>query len=206
MSTNYYAKIIPSKKRKKELFDAIEADDFSLINKLTSEMYGSLMKDWDSNELIGGVVHLGKASGGWKFLWNPNIYLVRNGHSVKTEIEPGHYSYKWIEEPNTAKYLYPLTKKGIKAFIDREDVVIYDEYGEKQDKEEFWDMAIHWTTWQGKEAWDADSYHKAHFTEREWSCKSEFTDLLEMEGFELSEYKSDFFSDGLRFATSTEFS
>ena len=32
MSTNYYAHIIPSKERKKELHDAIEANDFSLIS------------------------------------------------------------------------------------------------------------------------------------------------------------------------------
>ena len=28
MGTNYYARIIPSKERKKELYDAIEANDF----------------------------------------------------------------------------------------------------------------------------------------------------------------------------------
>lgn len=67
MGTNYYAYIIPSKERKKELCEAIEANDFHLIQQLTNEMYGRLERNFD-NELIGGEVHLGKASGGWKFL------------------------------------------------------------------------------------------------------------------------------------------
>ena len=134
MGTNYYAKIIPTRERKKELHDAIDADDFSLVQKLVDEMYGNLSLDYcDTSNLTGGVVHLGKRSGGWKFLWNPNVYVVRNGHSEWTET-PGGKSSRWIPEPDTPLYLYPLTKEGIKAFIDREDVVIYDEYGEEQDK------------------------------------------------------------------------
>ena len=46
MSTNYYARIIPSKKRKKELYNAIEVDDFPLINKLIDEMYNSIRVDY----------------------------------------------------------------------------------------------------------------------------------------------------------------
>jgi hypothetical protein len=72
-------------------------------------------------------------------------------------------------------------------------------------------MAINWTTWKDlktgevSEAWDAESYHREHPTERQWSCKNEYTDFLESLGYKLSEDKSDFYSDGLRFATSTEF-
>lgn len=212
MGTNFEAKIIPSKKRKKELHDAIDKNDFSLITKLTSEMYGSAQMNWDTNEIEGGIIHLGKRSGGWKFLWNPNIYQVRNGHSELIDNPDGSRSSRWIPEPDTAKYLYPLTKKGIKEFIDRKDVEVYDEYGEKQDKEEFWEMAINWTTWEDpktgeiKEAWDADSYDAAYPNERHFSCRNEYTDFLEDLGYKLSKYKSDFYSDGLRFATTTEFS
>ena len=39
MGCNYYARIIPSKERKKELHDAIEANDFNLIIRLKTEMY-----------------------------------------------------------------------------------------------------------------------------------------------------------------------
>lgn len=212
MGTNYYAHIIPSKKRKKELIDAIEANDFSLIEKLTAEMYGSVKMYWGTDEIEGGVVHLGKRSGGWKFLWNPNVFQIRNGHSELIDNPDGSRSSRWIPEPDTAKYLYPLTKRGIKKFIDRKDVEVYDEYGEKQDKEEFWDMAINWTTWEDhetgevKEAWDADSYDKEFPNERKFSCRNEYTDFLESLGYKLSTYKSDFYSDGLRFSTSTEFS
>ena len=130
MGTNFYAHIIPTKKRKKELQDAIKANDFHLITKLTSEMYDRIRKSWDSDDLDGGEVHLGKMSAGWKFLWNPNVYVVRHGHREDYQDAEGHSCTRWIEDPDTACYLYPLTKKGIKAFIDREDVIVYDEYGE----------------------------------------------------------------------------
>lgn len=212
MGTNYLAHIIPSKKRKKELIDAIKADDFSLVSKLTNEMYGSVQMNWDIDDFSGGVVHLGKRSGGWKFLWNPNVAIVRHGHSEWTEHPDGSKSSRWITEPSTLNYLYPLTKKGIKAFIDREDVVIYDEYDEKQDKEDFWNMAINWTTWTDHvtgetiEAYDSDSYYDDHPREAYYPLNSELIDMLEKEGYKLSRLHHDFYSDGLRFSTSADFS
>ena len=212
MGTNYEARIIPSKKRKKELIDAIKADDFTLIGKLREEMYDSIHMDWNTDSIEGGIVHLGKASGGWKFLWNPNVFVIRNGHSEWIDNPDGSRSSRWIHEPDTMKYLYPLTKKGIKAFIDREDVVIYDEYDEKQDKEEFWKMAIGWTKWkdpdtgQMVEAWDSDTYYDEHPREAYYQVNNEITDMLIQEGYKLSELHDDFYSDGLRFSTSTEFS
>ena len=59
MSTNYYAKIIPSKERKKELHDTIEANDFPLINKLMDEMYNPIRVEYGEAYITGGVVHLG---------------------------------------------------------------------------------------------------------------------------------------------------
>ena len=206
MGTNYYLRKIPSKERKKELYDAIGANDYSLIDKLKVEMYNSIQLD-DNNNIIGGEIHLGKRSGGWKFLWNPNIFMIRSGH-----MEDYNGRRIYVPDPSIPKYTYPLTKKGIKEFIDREDVEIYDEYGEKQDKEEFWNMAINWTTWKDhetgevKEAWDADSYDKEFPKENKFSCQNEYTDFLESLGYKLSFYKADFYSDGLRFSTSTEFS
>ena len=210
MGTNYYARVIPTHKRKEELKEAIDANDFPIITEMTSILYNSF-HPYDMDDTIQGVIHLGKRSGGWKFLWNPNIYRIRNGHSELTDNPDGSRSSRWIPEPDTSYYVYPLTKEGIKSFIDRPDIEIYDEYGEKQDKEEFFKMAINWTTWKdpktGKvsEAWDAESYHRDHPTERQWSCKNEYTDFLESLGHHLSQYKSDFYSDGLRFATSTDF-
>ena len=206
MGTNYYAKIIPSHERKKELHDAIEANDFPLINKLTNELYGPIEKDWDTDEIIGGVVHLGKASGGWKFLWNPNVFVIRHGH-----MEDVNGTRKYISDPDTALYTYPLTKKGLKEFIDREDVLIYDEYDELQDKEEFWKMAIEWGYDKKDKGWDAGSYEVWERKEKgnyhSYPVTGELTDLLKAEGYKfISSSNSDFYSDGLRFAGFTEFS
>ena len=205
MGTNFYARIIPTKERKKELHDAIDENNISRVQTLVHEMYDSIYMDYGEDEIKGGCVHLGKRSGGWKFLWNPNIFQVRNGHSEWIDHGDGSRSSRWIPEPDTAKYVYPLTKEGLKAFIDREDVEIYDEYGELQDKEEFFQEALDWTKWNGEEAWDSDSYYKDNPSEHRWSCRNEYTDFLEDLGYELSEYKADFYSDGLRFSTSTDF-
>ena len=201
MGCNYYAHIIPSKERKKELHDAIEAGDFSLINKLKDEMYGSIQLD--DNEIIGGEVHLGKLSHGWKFLWNPNVFVIRQGH-----LEDSPTGRRYVPDPSIPKYLYPLTKQGLHDFIFREDVLVYDEYGEKQDKEEFWKFALEWGQSDG---WDAASYEKKyereHGTYTQFPVTGELTDLLRQEGYKFTSYSnSDFYSDGLRFAGFTEFS
>ena len=198
MSCNYYARIIPSKERKKELYDAIEANDFHLIKKLTDEMYGCLEKNFDNDKLIGGEVHLGKTSCGWKFLWNPNVFVVRNGH-----IEKVNGSRMFVPNPDTPLYLYPLTKQGLHDFIFREDVLIYDEYEELQDKEEFWQMAL---TFGQENGWDAAGYEK-EYHEYVYPVTGELTDLLKAEGYQFTSMSnSDFYSDGLRFAGYTDFS
>ena len=202
MSTNFFARIIPSHERKKELHDAIDSNDFRLINRLMIEMYDPIRNDWDVDEIIGGEVHLGKCSAGWKFLWNPNVFVVRNGHSKKIEMEPGCYRYEWIAEPDTPKYLYPLTKQGLHDFIFRDDILIYDEYDELQDKKEFWKMALKWGK---KDGWDAASYEK-EYPDHCYKLDSDLINLLEKEGYKFSSWtRSDFYSDGLRFSSSTDF-
>ena len=197
MSTNYYCHIIPSKKRKKELYDAIEANHVSLIDKLKTEMYDSIQLNYD-NEIIGGKVHLGKISCGWKFLWNPNVFVVRQGH-----LEDSPSGRRYVPDPSIPKYFYPLTKKGLHDFIFRKDVEVYDEYGEKQNKEEFWKEALEWGQSDG---WDAAAYEK-EYKEHIYPVTGELTDLLKQEGYKFtSSSNSDFYSDGLRFAGFTEFS
>ena len=200
MGTNYYARVIPTKERKKELYDAIEANDFRLVEKLTAEMYGSIRMEYGEDYVIGGVVHLGKRASGWKFSWNPNVFVVRHGH-----LEDTPHGRAWVEEPSTAIYVYPLTKQGIKEFIDRKDVLIYDEYEELQDKEEFWKMALEWGYEDGNEGWDAAAYEKER-PNHHYAITGELTDLLISEGYEFTSWThSDFYSDGLRFAGFTEF-
>ena len=200
MGTNYYARIIPSKERKKELHDAIEANDFPSINKLKEEMYDSIRMEYGEEKIIGGVVHLGKRSCGWKFCWNPNVFVVRQGHCEDTP----YGTRIWVEEPSTGKYLYPLTKTVIHDFIFREDVLIYDEYDELQDKEEFWNMALSWGYEEGNEGWDSASYEEKHTS---YPITGELTDFLKKKGYKFtSNTNSDFYSDGLRFAGFTYFS
>ena len=67
MGTNYYARILPDKKKKKYLKKLIDENQFFKIQEVVQEMYG------ESGEYIpGAVIHLGKRSSGWKFLFNPN--------------------------------------------------------------------------------------------------------------------------------------
>ena len=215
MGTNYYARIIPKAEDIKELKTYIDLNSFTSIKLKVDKLYDTF-KPYSMNDIPSGVIHLGKRSAGWKFLWNPNIYLIRNGHSEWIDMGDGTRKGKWIVEPNTAYYIYPLTKEGIKSFIDREDIEIYDEYDEKQDKEEFWKMATEWITWtnpitgETREAWDSNSYDeyesKNNPSYTSYSCKGEYTYLLESQGFKItSRNYSDFYSDGLRFATNTDF-
>ena len=203
MGTNYYAHIIPPHYRKSDLCEAIELNNFKLIRELTDEMYSSIRMEY--GKIIGGTVHLGKRSGGWKFLWNPNVLIIRNGHIEWEESSEGKLG-RWIPEPSHLKYLYPLTKEGIKAFIDRDDIIIYDEYDEYQDKDDFWQMAL---AWGQKDGYDAASYEEHEEKEggyRQYPITGELTDLLIDEGYKFTSYSnSDFYSDGLRFAGFTEF-
>ena len=204
MGTNYYLRKIPTKERKKELCDLINSDNFEDVKKQIQNTYGNY--EVIGGEPTGGVIHLGKRSGGWKFLWNPNVYVVHNGHCETKEIEPGHTSITWVEEPSTLYYTYPLTKVGIKEFIDNPCFELYDEYGEKQDKDEFFKMALEWTTWGDKEAWDSKIYEEEN-PRYIYPLKSELINLLKQEGFKMnSKSNSDFYSDELRFSTYTEFS
>lgn len=205
MGCNYYAKIIPTKERKRELYDAIKANDFHLIEQLTKEMYGRIQRSYDNDEIIGGEVHLGKASGGWKFLWNPNVFVIRNGH-----FEDKNHTRTWVEDPPTALYMYPLTKQGLHDFIFMGDVLVYDEYHELQDKEEFWQMALSWGYGEN-EGWDAASYETYEREQNnyysEYPIAGELTDFLKSEGYKFTSWtNSDFYSDGLRFAGFIDFS
>lgn len=199
MGTNFFGRIIPSKSRKEKLQTAIENNDFSTIHELYSQMYGNLR--YEGDEFRGSNVHLGKRSAGWKFLWNPNLYPI-------TEIYKDENGM-WVSSKElTGHYFYPLTLEGIKTFVNRDDVEIYDEYGEKQDKEEFLDMAINWVTWKDEPAYDSKTYYEEYpYDYSGYACNNRITQYLEQIGMEfISDSKSDFYSDGLRFATSTEFS
>ena len=178
MSCNYYCRIKPSQNAKKALKKAIDCNFYNMIEDLYNEMYGKYEYDFDDNCFKGGYIHLGKASGGWKFLWNPN-WTCKLVH-----LNPN----KWeLVTP------FPLTKKGVKSFIDRNDINIYDEYGTLQNKEEFWNMALNWCP-DGKDGKDI----------KDDCWKSDYHDRFINAGVNLDNYH-DYYSDGLRFSICTEF-
>lgn len=198
MGTNFYARIIPSKERREHLKSLIDTNDFTKIKSEVESMYGNLDYDFNYDSYTGGEIHLGKRSAGWKFLWNLNWRIKRNGH-----MEDGHY----IQDPDTLeKVFYDATKESLYKFIMRDDVEVWDEYKGKQDKDEFWNMAINWTTWNGEEAWDSDSYYREHPEERMLIIDNELVKYLVLENYPLSKSRSDFYSDGLRWSTSNKFS
>lgn len=205
MSTNYYARLKPSQFDKDCLKKLIDDDKYEALSLLYSKVYGSLEYDYADEMFNGGYLHLGKRSGGWKFLWNPNIFIKRNGHTEEIKHKDGTIEKSWRVDPSELIYFYPLTKEGIKAFIDRPDVEIYDEYGEEQNKEEFWDMALNWGYEKDDIGYDAGTYEKA-YPKHYYKCDNELIRLLEREGYKFSSStKSDFYNDNLRFSTSTEF-
>ena len=198
MGTNYYARIKPPREKVEELKKKIDLDLFTDINNLVSELYGHRDEYKD-----GLIIHLGKRSAGWKFLWNPNVRNVYDGY----ETDPcGNAHAKWKHE-----YVYPLTKEGISEFLHRPDVFIYSEYydptSETNDPDdtpsadEFLEMAFNWGQEDG---WDSKSYHNDR-PEEEVYYSRERARFWEELGF-VTNYGHDFYSDGLRFSTSIDFS
>lgn len=199
MSTNYYARIIPSKERKEELKALIDNNDYQNAEDLFNELYGK--PHFDGEKFTYGIVHLGQRSSGWKFLWNPNLFEKCNGHRDND-------SGKWITEPSEQVTVYgALNKEHIKAFIDREDVIIIDEYKETIDKEEFWNMALNWCKDDGL---DYDKYNES-IGEHSYVMRSQQINLIKQlisQGYDykMNKTNSEFYSDGLLFATTNEFS
>lgn len=200
MGTNFYALRLPTRERKNKLSSLLEGTDFYQIQQEIDRTFGDFGMDGDIP--TGGKIHLGKRSAGWKFLWNPNMWCVKHGH-----ITNGSY----IPEPNTFFSLYPLTKVGIWDFLKNPNIVVINEYNEKQNKENFFNDAINWTTWQGEPAWDSKTYSEWERSQGNnvdtYPCRNDLIKELISRGYEMiSESCSDFYSDGLRFATTTEFS
>lgn len=190
MSTNYYARIIPSKSKKDHLIDLINnSNDYNNIIDYFSDIYNDYSVDLNGNK-SGGIVHLGKKSGGWKFLWNPNIYFKReNGLDIPV-------------------YLYELNRKSIEEFINRDDIELYDEYNELVDKDEFFKTAYNETDNSGKPLYDYNTYINDHPENSTFFIdSSKLVKYLTNAGYKFTnKYCVDFYSDGLRFSSCTDFS
>lgn len=123
MGTNFYYKI-PLKKRKiEELQKLITEDPYSLEEVI--EQYENLKKTH--------IIHLGKRSFGWQFLWNTqnNDYYANN-------------------------------LKSITEFLNSEGGYIENEYGEKFTTEEFLKDEIGDCLYKDDNHCDAWSYHAKH--------------------------------------------
>lgn len=118
MGTNYYLRIPPTAKRKKQLKKAIDNDNYSDIVSLVESTYQSPGEYNPERVKNGnfGLLHLGKRSGGWRFLWNIHVYkqIVKVGKDYQQSIYEFYNDY-------TPKGIY--TK--LKSF---KDAYIVDEY------------------------------------------------------------------------------
>ena len=183
MSTNYYARIKPSADEKQKLINAINNDESNIIVNISQELYGK--RDADNEH--GHIIHLGNRACGWKFLWNHNIIRVWNSQIG---------DYQW-------EHFYPLTKQGIIDFVMREDVEISDEYGKVLSAEEFLDMSFNWCVdgLDNKEYYTNPKHGAPHYYD------SYFNDdqlLLVDLGYNIKYHE--FYSDGLRFSSTVNFS
>ena len=200
MGTNFYARIIPKEDEKNELINKIVNNQFDEIVDLASELYG------ERNQYTrkGNLIHLGKRSCGWKFLWNPNVIKYCDVY-----IDP-----ETIEYVPVYKYdqMYPLTKQGITDFFNREDVIITDEYGEQYTPKEFLEMAFSWGEPDGYTGKTYEESHKEDSCYRNYYWSDKYQRRMHTKDDEMwfdlgyiVEYY-DFEADGLRFSTSINFS
>lgn len=193
MGTNYYIKQKPLIEDVNLLTSLIKDTldnqnvDYQEIKDLVSELYD----ERTPFNLNGRVIHLGKSSFGWKFLWNPNI------------VEIPKYAYvngEFVVMPPVYDKVYELTKESIREFVMHPENILVDEYGDIQDKEEFLEWAFN------KEGLDSESYAEKYNNESRYP-ETERQKMWKDLGFTFNSiYQHDFYSDGLRFSTSVEFS
>jgi hypothetical protein len=124
MGTNFYYKI-PLKKRDKEV-----------LHKMIDELPGCgfyNLKEKLSEFEEGSVIHLGKRSCGWQFLW---------------DYHNGRY--------------YGSSLKSIKKYLNDRNGWIENEYGEKFTTEEFFNDEIVDCLYLDEKHCDAHQYYKTH--------------------------------------------
>lgn len=105
MGTNIYARLHPDNKERSKI--ALKIKDAIMSNE--PDMYYQIYNILDEYKKKYPVIHLGKRSGGWDFLWAPN---------------PEYYQ---------------ANKQSIDLFLHRKDVLLYNEYGDILTPQEVWD-------------------------------------------------------------------
>ena len=174
MVTNFYVIRGQKKKRKQELRKAIKKDDGYSVKDRCEENYNNIGR---YNVSDYGILHLGKQSSGWKFLWDPNVYEIGN----------------------QIKQFYDFNKESIRKFLSQDNIKIVDEYYhyavDEEDRhiysvDEFMVIALNWCP-DGRDGTEDLGY-----------CQKNIT----LSKLGIHQIGNDFFSDGLRFAAFTDFS
>ena len=165
MGTNYYMKRIPTE------------DDIQKITELTKQRMFDELQEY-VNEMNANI-HIGKRSGGWKFLFNHQ----------------------------DGKYFDPQYQESLKAWLNEPHYRIVDEYGEEFTFEEFWQMTRDWDSHPNNN-WDDSAYAKYEREQGNWfynsACSVDEAERI-FRRFGVRPVYHDFWLDGLRYSTSTEF-
>lgn len=111
--------------------------------------------------------------------------------------------WKVLFDHNWGKYYKPC-KKELNEFLNAPNTVIEDEYGERFTPEEFWDIVKEHNSSRNNK-WTSKSYSLSR--KNSYDCYSRERRERCIELFNIDPgYESDFFVDGLRFATFSDFS
>lgn len=116
-------------------------------------------------------IHIGKSSYGWKFLFNYN-----------------HFNY------------YDLTRESIDKFLRQGNTMLFDEYGEKINIDDFWDMVDSKSNGLGnKEYYENKENLDLFISESERYINEDILGKYDIDSCE-------FYSDDLRFSVFDDFS
>lgn len=191
MGTNFYAK----RKVSDDTLQAIKRTVDIMLQPATNQVRLldiEVLKELCDRTLENSDIHLGKRSAGWQFLW----------------------------DHNDGKF-YHLSLKGIHRFVKEEcGNVVYDEYGDVYSWEDFIKEEIGYCLYQGEKYWNGEAYNS-------WVLSDDVDEFNNSESMkrmareylnepkkviticdkEYETYCHDFTTkDGLRFASSTDFS
>lgn len=191
MGTNFYAK----RKVSDDTLQAIKRTVDIMLQPATNQVRLldiEVLKELCDKTLVDSDIHLGKRSAGWQFLW----------------------------DHNDGKF-YDLSLKGVHKFVKEEcGNVVYDEYGDVYSWEDFIKEEIGYCLYQGEKYWNGEAYNrwvlsvdvdKFNNTESMKRIAREYLNepkkIIIIRDEEYESYCHDFTTkDGLRFASSTDFS
>lgn len=120
------------------------ASEMTEMQKTLAERQYDKLQELISNS--AKEYHIGKRSGGWQFLFAPHIKR-RSGFS-----DSGQIVSPWEE-----------TISSIKKYLSRDDIEIYNEYGEKFSFYDFWNEEIGYCLFNDPEKYiNSEQYYKKY--------------------------------------------